>query len=432
MRIARYYDESFIIYNVVIVMKNPIYEHTHIVHHHPDSSIYLFVHNVIKMMWASMISLFIPSFLYTYVWLDIRQIMIFMAVMSFSNLSIGIFVGWPLLQRYWPKIMMIIGTFFFALYLWVLYLSKIYYNFVFIAPLFAWIYTWLFWVSFHYNNAIIRTHTKNFGTTYTNFAIFSNIGIAFGPFVWWFLTTYYDVSWMVGVAMILVLLSILPLVLYKEDTSIVKNTNYSIKSFFRHLYLLIQEQKTKVIYKTFAVVSYNNVVASIIWPLLIFLFVHDFQKIWIIGSATTIGTIIVLYIIGKIDKDANKTYIKISTLIQSWNWNIWAISTILWLLVSPLIMMIDVIQKVLSNVNDNTIDKFFFDYADNDYKDNKIYPVLLREIGIHGTKILLFLFLALLYYYFPVSTFTLVLPMIVTITLVTLSRSIIKSTDNNK
>jgi hypothetical protein len=94
--------------------------------------------------------------------------------------------------------------------------------------------------------------------------------------------------------------------------------------------------------------------------------------------------------------------------------------------------MIDVIQKVLSNVNDNTIDKFFFDYADNDYKDNKIYPVLLREIGIHGTKIILFLCLALLYYYFPVSTFTLVLPMIVTILLVTLSRSMIKSTDSNK
>jgi hypothetical protein len=88
-----------------------------------------------------------------------------------------------------------------------------------------------------------------------------------------------------------------------------------------------------------------------------------------------------------------------------------------------------VIQKVLSNVNDNTIDKFFFDYADNDYKENKLYPILLREIGIHGTKVVLFLFLGVLYYYFPVTSFTLVLPMIVTIILVTLSRSIIKTSE---
>jgi hypothetical protein len=84
---------------------------------------------------------------------------------------------------------------------------------------------------------------------------------------------------MVGIAIVLVLLSIIPLFFYKEDSSIVKNTTYSIKIFFSQLYMLIKERKTKIIYKTFAVISYNNVVASIIWPLLVFLFVHDFQKI---------------------------------------------------------------------------------------------------------------------------------------------------------
>jgi MFS family permease len=412
-------------------MKNPIYEHSHLVHHHhPDSSTYLFAHNVIKMMWASMISLFIPSFLYIYVGLDIRQIMMFMAIMSFVNISVSIIVGWPLLQKYWPKIIMIVGTFFFALYILIIYLSKIYYDFIFLGPLFSWIYTWLFWTSFHYNNATIRTHAKDFGSMYTNFAIFSNIGIALGPVIWWFLITYYEVSWIVTVSITLILFSIIPLMLYQEDFAIIKNTNYSIKTFFEHLYLLIKEKKTKVIYKTFAVVAYNNIIASIIWPLLIFLFVSDFKKIWIIGSATTICTILVLYIMGKIDKDTNRSYIKMFTLIQSWNRNIWAISTILWLLISPLIIMIDVIQKVLSSVNDNTIDKSFFDYTDSEYKDSKIYPVLLREIALHGTKIILFLFLALFYYHFPVSTLTLVIPMIVTILLVTLSRNILKLKSN--
>jgi hypothetical protein len=98
-------------------------------------------------------------------------------------------------------------------------------------------------------------------------------------------------------------------------------------------------------------------------------------------------------------------------------------------LISPFIIVVDVIQKVLSNVNDNTIDKFFFDYADNDYKENKLYPILLREIGIYSTKIILFLFLAVLYYYFPVTPLTLVLPMIITVVLVTLSRSIIKTSE---
>lgn len=410
-------------------MKNPIYEHSHLIHHHQDESTYLFAHNVIKMMWASMVSLFIPSFLYIYIWLDIWEIMIFMAMMSLANLFISVFLWWPLLQKYWPKIMMIIGTFFFGLYLWVLYLSQTYYYLVFLAPLLAWAYTGLFWVSFHYNSLIIRTHAKNFWSMYTNFAIFSNIGIAFWPVLWWFLTTHYDISRMVGIAIVLVLLSIIPLLLYKEDSSIVKNTTYSIKIFFSQLYMLIKENKTKIIYKTFAVISYNNVVASIIWPLLVFLFVHDFQKIWIIGSATTIITIILLYVVSKIDKDTNKRYIKALTLIQSGNRNLWAILTILGFLISPFIIVVDVIQKVLSNVNDNTIDKFFFDYADNDYKENKLYPILLREIGIHGTKVLLFLFLGVLYYYFPVTSFTLVLPMIVTIILVTLSRSIIKTSE---
>lgn len=379
------------------------------------------------MLWASMISLFIPAFLYSFLGLPIWQIMIFMAVMSSMNVIISVFVSGPLLQRFTPKSIMIVWVIFFSWYLFLLYLSQTYYWYIYLAPIIAWIYNGLFRVSFNYNSILEHKNNPNFDKTYVDFAIFSNIGIAFGPFIWWYITFQYGIVMTLWIATILVILSIIPLIFYKSKKENNHRKEVSIKEFLDTLWFTIKQKKTKTIYKTFLMVAYNNIIAGVVWPLLIFLFVHEFQKIWFISTITTIITILILYILSRLQQ--NKKHIKVVTIMQSLNRNAWAIFTIIGFLISPIIIFIDTIQKILSNINDNTLDELFFDYADNDDSKeySKLYVILLRDISLHGSKIWLFLILAIIHYYYPVSIFTLIVPMMITVLLVKLSWEIIKA-----
>ena len=350
--------------------------------------------------------------------------MLFMALMSVSTLFFDIFITWPLLKRVWPKKMMIIGTLLLALFLGVLFLSNIYPQLIFLAPLCAGAYTWCFWLSFHYNTSLIHDKDKHFSATYTNFAIFSNIGIACGPLLWWFLTSQYGIGWSVGIAFVLVFLSVVPLYFYEDIHARPKDATISLWEFLSRFRWVVREEKSKIIYKTFAFVGYNYIIAGVIWPLLIFLFVTDFQKIGIIGSCTTMITILLLYVIWRQRKDT-PTIIKTFSTIQWWNWNIWGIVTLLWLLINPLIVVIDIIQKASTGVSDNTVDKYFFDHMSDD-KDDKIYALLMREIGIHSMKIIFLVVFSVMYRLFPVSIATLSLPMIISLVLVVLPRSVVK------
>lgn len=81
----------------------------------------------------------------------------------------------------------------------------------------------------------------------------------------------------------------------------------------------------------------------------------------------------------------------------------------------------------MTNVNDNTIDKSFFDYIQKEkYTDEniRIYNIIIREMGIHGSRIIVLCLLAIIYTILPITSTTLAIPMFISIIAITLQYSL--------
>lgn len=381
-------------------------------------------HVLLKMLGATLFTIFVPAILYFQLWLSLAQVFLFFWLHSFLSLFFQRFVSARLLARVGAKWSMMIGIFGFIGYMIILMLANTYPHIVFVWPLFSSVHTAFFRLAFHYNMSLRRRKEHTLGQKFALIEIIRTLAAASGPLIWGWIADSMWISMMFGVALSFVVLSLIPFFHTYKKHKIQKF------SWVRERKLILKNKSlVKQVMTTFASVAYIQFVWAVLRSIALFAFFQSFTKMWIVTTITTILVVILLYFIGKLsdyDDEKAKKLVRRSTWFQWGNWLSASIMIFIGSFTQIGYMFIDTIQKLTYRINNTYLTKIFYDHAGIDFEKNPVYLVILRESSVHLAKLFFSLFFAGLFALIGNEVSYLALPFIVVVWAVPLQLMLIK------
>ena len=381
-------------------------------------------HVLLKMLGATLFTIFVPAILYFQLWLSLSQVFLFFWLHSLLSLLFQRFVSARLIARIGAKWSMMIGIFGAVGYMIVLMLANTYPQIIFVWPIFSSIHTAFFRLAFHYNMSLRRRKEQTLGQKFALIEIIRTLAAASGPLIWGWIADTLWVSMMFGVAIIFVLMSLIPFFHTYKKHKVQKFSWAKEKNL-----ILKNKVLVKQVMGTFASIAYIQFVGAVLRSIALFAFFQSFTKMWIVTTITTILVVILLYFTGKLsdndDKKAKKL-VRRSTWFQGGNW-LWASIMIFFGSFSQVgYMLVDMMHKLTYRINNTYLTKIFYDHAGIDFEKNPLYLVILRELSVHCIKIFFSLVFAGLFAVIESDISYLALPFIIVVWAVPLQLLLLK------
>ncbi|MFC1711678.1 MFS transporter [Patescibacteria group bacterium] len=327
----------------------------------------VYVNTVLRSLGMYLVYLFIPIYVYQLTG-RLESAFIFFAIYHLMVVISAVPAGW-MTQKIGVDLTEFISSVFRALVLFFLILGKQNTNFLWIAGLLWGITVAFFWIPYHYTVVGAEEEDGKFGKETSLIKILEQITSSLGPFLGGLIIVSLGFNWLYSLAIILVLLSGLPLFFDKFTK---KGMRFNVKK----VGVSFWQKGNKRFVLAFTGLGTIDAIAAIAWPIYMFLVIKNYEVMGIIQTLSLFLGLIFLWVLGKqIDK-------KGSGILK---WGVY-VNSFIWLtrafLKTPLTVFIS-----------NTIYGFgsLLTYTPFDalmYKSmlprRKLEFLMMREIAIHG------------------------------------------------
>lgn len=249
----------------------------------------------IRRIGLNLIGIFVPIYLY-HTGYSVIAILFFYFIQSLSFILFS-FVGGKILSKIGYKFGILLST--PVLIVMYFFLNSItqYPLLFFITPILAAIANFLFYISYH-NVFTQESHSSKRGSEVAILNIAMVIAGAIAPFIGGIIAEV-NFSTLFFISSIFIFISSLPFLFIDNIQS---EHHFSIKSMLSYL----KKKKYYGDFISFSAYGAEHIVDFILWPLFIVFTVHNLEKTGVIVSITSIISIIVYYIFGKLSDSLQK------------------------------------------------------------------------------------------------------------------------------
>ena len=350
----------------------------------------LWWHVLIKLIWLSMVSLFLPAILVFEYWLSISQLFLFEAIYSFIVLVSTYFFSLPFTARHGTVTSMLFGVFLFVGNFVVLYGAQFFPWLIIFSPFFAWLYTSFFRIGYHAAMSLQTKVDKEFGK---NNSLIESIGLwatLLWPLLWWLLA---DMRWshmLYWIAWGSLILSCIPFLFHqRRHVPIRFSSRRSIERISHHTWFL------SAVATSFSSIGYVHFVGTVIWSIIMFTFLWTYTKVALLSFASSIFLMIILRCMGIVNDRSRTTktnplrrFFIASFWSQSWTWLFATIVLIWWLFSQFIFLGIDLLHKIFYKVSEVSLHTTFYELVWLQPTLEKILDSLfVRELAIHWFRI---------------------------------------------
>lgn len=350
----------------------------HILHYDIKDKKDLYIHTAFRIVGIKFVDIFLPVFLFHELGLSLSQIFLFFCVRSLGVALLVPLVVSKVVSTFGTKVGMFVGIPMLVAFLVSVPLIEHHSGLLYIVPLLGALYTAFFRIGFHTDMAQFAT-TKWFWLKLALLNIIITIMGAVIPTVSWFLLDSYAYTLSLYIGASVLVCSLVPLL---HTWSYHKPLPYAPKKMIA---LSLQTSWIKAL-AAFAWQTYLRFLGAEIWPLIIFLLVGNYTKLWIVTTISVIVVVVVLYGTWKAaDAHQEKNVMKITlglqagNLLTAWTVFVYAVAS------SIAIAVIDVFQRLTIQLNSTMIEKAMYEYA-HKTQENPIYVTSLHEVGNHLSK----------------------------------------------
>lgn len=366
----------------------------------------LFIHAAIKYFGLGMMGIFLPALLFQTYGLSLAMIFLFFGISSLCIVPLHLYITGDLVSKRGSKWAMLIGICMLLGFLLCLRGLQSYYSTILLcvtAALLGW-FTAFYRTGYHYDMSQYAK-TDHFGSKVANLNIIITISSAIAPLLAGIVIDTYWIGVNISIAIVIVAISLIPLMRSSHKH---KAQLFNRQKLWKFLYQWIGRDS----FITFGALSYYKMVSMIIRPLLIFLLVGNYTKLWLITTATTIITIIIMYILGKyMDQNQDRKIMKAALFFESINRLAASVTLGLSLLTSVIVGVLDLIHRLSSKSAETTLSKTLYVSA-HDNTDNPIYMIVIHEISHHAIRAVSLIILASIFTLRPYN-WLLIIPVII-------------------
>lgn len=359
-------------------------------------------HVLIKLIWLSMISLFMPVILLFEYRLSLTQIFLFEALFSFFVLFFTYFFSLQYTARVWTVASMFVGVLWFIVNFIVLYLAQYIPRILILSPLFAAWYVSFFRVWYHAWRALLSKWNKNFWTQNSWIESIALIAWLLWPVLWWVLA---DTRWstlLYIVAASCLLLSCIPFFFHQHrHESIQFSPRASLHRTAR------DKSYLKAIVASFSASWYLYFIWSVVWSLIAFSVLWSYTKLALISFWSWLLLLILFFYFWKIHDNKNNwneqrwiRFLQRSFRWESWTWLFASIVLLWWFFSQFFFLIIDTMHKISYRVSDLWLMTTFYETIwEESTLEIMLDHLFLRELAISASKIVVCLIIAWITWY---------------------------------
>ena len=331
----------------------------------------------LRTMAMSLISIFIPVYLYT-IGYDIPSILLFFIIVSSTQALLC-----PLSAKISSKIGfkhgMLFGFVFYSFYYIMLATVGGERHLIYMAAAVYGVAQALFWIPFHTFFSTL-TDGKKRGEEVALLDMFPSIISIIAPFVGGLIVFFFGFGTLFVVGLAFLISAVVPL-LASKDMKMPFKFSFKVDGF---------DKKVAA-----SLVAYNSQINDTVWPIFIFT---------VVGSAATLGGIVAfsvligfltIWIVGKMcDRGYRKKLLDIGSVTQCVLWVFRSLATSFAHVIS-----LESVWRVVSKFVDVPYNSAYYEKANKTTK--RLEFSVLREMVIHGSIVIVFAFICLFYSFIP-------------------------------
>lgn len=331
----------------------------------------VYLNTFLRSSGMNLVAIFIPLYIYQLTG-KLENVFLFYGLYHLLVLLSALPAGW-VTQRIGVDWTEFLGSVLRALVLYLLILGKQNYIFLGLAASLWGVTVSFYWLPFHYTVVGAEDGDGHFGKETSGIKIVEQITASLGPFLGGLIIAGLGFSWLYGLAILLVLLSGIPM-FFDQFTK--KGMRFDLKEIKKSF---CQKRNSRLII-SFAGVGLKNVVLSIAWPLFIFLAVKRYEVVGGIQTAALLISLALLWWLGKWIDKRGSGILKWGIVINSFVWLIRSF------LITPLTIFLSHVvygfgRILLWTPFDALVYKLMLE-------KRKLEFLIIRETAIHGAGFL--------------------------------------------
>ncbi len=351
----------------------------------PMSKIYIY--QALLTFAKSMVGIFVPVYLYKLGY-SLIEVILYLVGNSVVYLLLIPF-SLNLINKIGFKRMILLST-----PIYIIYLSSLYYInysniFYFISIFLLGTYLSFFWPAMH-SEIALNLSKKHRGSQLGTLQIIMTLVGTIAPFIGGYFLENLSYWYLLLLASFLIFLGTIPLLL-SED---IKLNKYSI-SFKEYIALLVLKKNinSKIAFSSEGLESILNVA---IWPIFVFILLSEnFLSLGFLYTIVSfISIFFILYFKRYIDSNNRKKYLSLIVKFLSLNW---FLRFLVFLFGGVFLYFVESMSKLVLNMFSMSFMSIFYSNAE---KFGYMDYIILRELYLHGTKILVSIFIFIPFIYF--------------------------------
>jgi MFS family permease len=349
-----------------------------------------YAHAALKGLGISMVVLFIPALLLNVNDITLAGVMLFYAVLSVFTILWNP-LALMMVDKFGSKIGLILGVVVMLGYLYGLTHFVQVWMLLGVLPAIGGLFNALYWGGYHSELMRIALDKKS-GSSVALVNIVNILAISAAPLLGGILTDYASSDFMVQVAMVILVASILPLLFSSADHI---PHRFSIQEMRG-----LNWQFFVAAYKSFAAFSVGQVIVQVLWPLLIFITLQSYTGLGMISAITAVLVVIISHYMGKlIDENRKGAIFRRAVKFQG---SVWGLKVLVYLLLfNPVtITIVSVFRQLASSITELTLNHSLYSQADAKEIDRG-QAVFVHEFAVHSIKAVVFGLSALALYLMP-------------------------------
>lgn len=370
--------------------------------------------NFIKLIWGSLVGLFLPAILWFEYHLSLSQIFLLEA---FFGLFMMLHLNFRTLRftaRYGSVPAMFLGISMYVAYFVVLYVAKYIPWSIYFLPLVGSTYTALFWTGYHSTMVQWVSQDKHFGIHQATIESAWIIAWLLGPLLGGLVADAWGTSYLYLIASICLCISCIPFLFHQRKHTAIPYTTPSLKKCFQ----MIQSPKTRAIFFTFSTLGYIDFVSNIVWPIILFSLLNTYTKVALVSFISTIAVLCLMRFIGKTtDAKHGNQHLLEKRIHYSFRWQgsvrlLAGISLINGFFSQLVFVVIDTVHKITHKAYHayTMTQRYKITWADANLP-SALDMIYFRELAIHSVKCIACVLLAWLSFMFPKTLWWLILPL---------------------
>lgn len=361
-------------------------------------------HVLIKLLWLSMVSIFLPAILRFEYGLSLAQIFLFEAAYSAVVLVFMYFGSLKFTARHGTIPSMILWVCVFSVNFIILYFAKQIPRLLFLSPVFSGIYVAYFWVGYHTAMAIKSPNERHFWVAHSWLESVWIIAWLIWPLLGGLLVDFVWSNALYIVTFFCLLISCVPLLFHQRHHS---PTTFHPSGSFRRTYK--DASFIRAVFASFSSMGYVYFVWTVVWTIVIYNYFGSYTKLALVSIWSSVLLLLALRYIGKQHDSAGgkenavlTRFLTRSFWSQSGTWLFATVLLLAWLLSQVLFLFIDTIHKITYRVNELSLMNYFYEaIGENESIKGILDNIFVREVAIHGSKLVFCCLLAWVTLLFP-------------------------------